>query len=91
MRPTFNQQLAVEAILNNLLGPKEYDRLCLGMTVASVDQEVLRIFVPNEHCAAEIENNYSDDFAIAAEQVFRLPIRFVNVLPRDFSDHSDAR
>jgi hypothetical protein len=33
--------------------------------------------------------NYSDDLAAAAEQVFSQPIRIVNVLPMDFSNHQN--
>jgi hypothetical protein len=84
MRPTPDQELALEAMLNGFLGAAVYDRLCLGMTMGSIDEGVLTIFVSSENCAADIEHNYSDEFAIAAEQVFRLPIRSVNILPRDF-------
>jgi hypothetical protein len=45
------------------------------MTVGSIDEGILNIFVPTENSAAEIEHNYSDDFAIATEQVFKLPVR----------------
>jgi hypothetical protein len=84
MRPTYKQQLAIEAMLNTLLGANEYDRLCLGMKVGGVDDDILQIFVPTEHCAAEIERCHSDDFAVAAQHVFRLPIRIVTVLPMNF-------
>jgi hypothetical protein len=89
MRPTPDQQLALEAMLNGFLGAAVYDRLCLGMTVGSIDEGILNIFVSTENCAADIEHNYSDEFAIAAEHVFRLPIRSVNILPRDFSDSTE--
>ena len=49
----------------------------------------LPMFVPNEDCAAKIEANYSDDLAVAAEQVFSQPVRIVNVLPMDFSSHQN--
>ena len=56
----------------------------------SVDfPDQLPMFVPNEDCAAKIEANYSDDLAVAAEQVFSQPIRIVNVLPMDFSSHQN--
>ncbi len=75
MHPTRNQQLAIRVILNALIGPGQFDRLCLGMRVECV----LYVFVPNEDCAAKVEANYSDDLAVAAEQVFSQPIRIVNV------------
>ena len=89
MRPTQNQQLAIRAMLNTLIGPGEFDRLCLGMLVERIDDGVLSVFVRNKDCAAKIEANYSDDLAAAAEQVFSQPIRIVNVLPMDFSNHQN--
>jgi hypothetical protein len=89
MHPTSNQQLAIKAILNALIGPGEFDRLCLGMRVECVEDGILYVFVPNEDGAAKIEANYSDDLAVAAEQVFSQPIRIVNVLPMDFSSHQN--
>jgi hypothetical protein len=86
MRPTQNQQLAIRAMLNTLIGSGEFDRLCLGLRVERVDDGVLSVFARNEDCAAKIEANYSDDLAAAAEQVFSQPIRIVNVLPMDFSN-----
>ena len=87
MYPTRNQQLAIRAILNSLIGPGEFKRLCLGMRVEQVEDGVLYVFAQNEDIAAKIEANYSDDLAAAAEQVFSQPVRIVNVLPRDFSSH----
>jgi hypothetical protein len=89
MHPTRNQQLAVRAMLNTLIGPGEFDRLCFGMRVERIHDGVLYVFVPNEDCAAKIEANYSDDLAAAAEQVFSQPIRIVNVLPIDFTSHQN--
>jgi len=89
MHPTWNQHLAIRAILNALIGPGEFDRLCLGMRVECVEDGILYVFVSNEDCAAEIETNHSDDLAAAAEQVFSQPIRIVNVLPMDFSSHQN--
>jgi hypothetical protein len=57
------------------------------MRVECVEDGILYVFVPNEDCAAKIEANYSDDLAIAADQVFSRPIRIVNVLPMDCSSH----
>jgi hypothetical protein len=89
MHPTQNQQLAIRAMLNTLIGPSEFDRLCDGMRVERIDDGILYVFVPNEDCAAKIEANYSDDLAAAAEQVFSQPIRIVNVLPMNFSSHQN--
>ena len=89
MHPTRSQQLAIRALLNTLIGPSEFDRLCLGMRVERIDDGILYVFVPNEDCAAKIEANYSDELAAAAEQVFSQPIRIVNVLPMDFSSRQN--
>jgi len=87
MRPTRNQQLAIRAMLNTLIGPREFDRHCLGMRVERIDDGILYVFVPNADCAAKIEADYSDDLATAAEQVFSQPIGSVNVLQMDLSSH----
>jgi hypothetical protein len=89
MYPTPNQQLAIRAMLNTLIGAGEFDRLCLGMRVERIDDGILYVFVPNEDCAAKIEASYSDDLAAAAEQVLSQPIRMVNVLPMDFSSRQN--
>ena len=70
MHPTRNQQLAIRAILNALIGPGEFDRLCLGMRVECVEDGILYVFVPNEDGAAKIEANYSDDLAVAQPNRF---------------------
>ena len=89
MHPTQNQQLAIRAMLNTLIGPGEFDRLCNGMRVERTDDGILYVFVPNKDCAAKIEANYCDDLAAAAEQVFSQPIRIVNVLPMDVSSQQN--
>jgi hypothetical protein len=89
MHPTRNQQLAIRAMLNALIGPREFDRLCLGMQVERIDGDILYVFVPDEDRAAKIVAKYSDDLAAAAEQVLSQPIRIVNVLPIDFSSHQN--
>jgi hypothetical protein len=79
-----NQQLAVQTTLDALMGRREFDRLCSGMRV-HLDKDVLYVFVSNENCAAEMEASFSDDLAVAAEQVLGKPVRTVNVLPMDLS------
>jgi hypothetical protein len=37
MHPTRNQQLAIRAMLNTLIGPRAFDRLCLGIQVDRID------------------------------------------------------
>jgi hypothetical protein len=82
-----NQQLAVQTTLDALMGRREFDRLCTGMRV-HMDKDVLYVFVSNETCAAEMEASFSDDLAVAAEQVLGKPVRTVNVLSMDhFSQH----
>jgi hypothetical protein len=84
MRINQNQQLAVQTTLDALMGRREFDRLCTGMSVR-MDNDILYVFVSNETCAAEMEASFSDDLAVAAEQVLGKPVRTVNVLPMDLS------
>jgi hypothetical protein len=87
MRTNPNQQLALETTLNTLIGQREFDRLCRGMRV-HLDHDTLYVFVSNESCAAEIEASFLNDLAVAAEQVLSKPVRLVNVLPMDFTEHN---
>jgi hypothetical protein len=79
-----NEQLAVQTTLDALMGRREFDRLCTGMSV-HMEKDILYVFVSNENCAAEMEACFSDDLAVAAEQVLGKPVRTVNVLPMDLS------
>jgi hypothetical protein len=86
MHTNLDQQLAVQTTLNALIGRREFDRLCSGMRV-HMDNGTLYVFVSNENCVAEIEANFSDDLAAAAEQVLGKPVHTVNVLPMDPRDY----
>ena len=83
MRPTSGQQLAMRTMLRSLLGEIDFDRLCPGIKVGMIDEDVLRVFVPAENCAADIKSRHSDDFAVAAEYALGQPIRKVNVSSAD--------
>ena len=82
-RPTNNQKLAMRKILRSLLGEIDFHRLCLGIEIGTLDEDVLQIFVPAENRAADIKLHHSDDFAVAAEYALGQPIRTVNILLAD--------
>ena len=83
VRPTSGQKLAMRTMLRSLLGEIDFDRLCPGLKVGTIDEDVLQVFVPAENCAADIKFRHSDDFAVAAEYALGQPIRKVNVLSAD--------
>ena len=85
VRPTSGQKLAMRTMLRSLLGEIDFDRLCPGMKVGTIDEDVLQVFVPTENYAAYVKFRHSDDFAIAAEYALRQPIRKVSVLSADQS------
>jgi len=89
-RPTRGQWLALEKMLTGLLGANEFGRLCHGIRVGAVGEDILRIFAPTEICAADIRLSHLDDFAVAAEYAFGRPIRIVNILPADSNSDSVA-
>ncbi len=89
-RPTRGQWLAMEKMLTGLLGANEFGRLCHGIKVGAVGEDVLRIFAPTEISAADIKLSHLDDFAVAAEYAFGRPIRIVNILPADSDSDSVA-
>jgi hypothetical protein len=79
-RTTTSQMAAMKTMLNGLLGA-EFDRFFPGIRVGDVEENVLQIFAPSAESAADIRLHHLDDFAVAAEYVFMLPIRMVNILP----------
>jgi hypothetical protein len=85
LRPTSDQQLAMSAMLRNLLGEHDFERLCVGIKVGDINEDVLQIFVPAENCAADIKLYHSDDFAVAAEYALGLPVRMVKIVAADLS------
>jgi hypothetical protein len=80
VRPTSDQKLALRKMLRSLLGEIDFDRLCLGIKIGTLDGDILQIHVPAKNCAAEIKHRHSDDFAVAAEYALGQPIQSVNVL-----------
>ena len=83
VRPTSGRKLAMRTMLRSLLGEIDFERLCPGIKVGTIDEDVLEVFVPAENRAAEIKFRHSDDFAVAAEYALGRPIRKVNVLSAD--------
>lgn len=72
-------------MLRNLLGEHDFERLCVGIKVGDINENVLQIFVPAENRAADIKLYYSDDFAVAAEYALGLPLRMVEIVAADLS------
>ena len=78
--PTSGVEAALKKILRGLLGEIDFDRLCAGMKLGTVDEDVLQIFVPAGRFSADIMLRHSDDFAVAGEYALGRPIRRVDVL-----------
>jgi hypothetical protein len=83
VRPTRGPKRAMRTMLRSLLGRFDFDRLCLGMKVGTVGDDVLDVLVPAENCAADIKLHHSDEIAVAAEYALGHPIPRVNVLSKD--------
>jgi hypothetical protein len=45
-----------KGMLRSLLGEIDLDRLCLGIKVGGVNEDILQIFVRAENCAADIKH-----------------------------------
>jgi hypothetical protein len=90
MLPDSHQQLAIQARLNMLLGAKIYDDLFLGFECGVVFDHTAHVYVRNENKAAFIEAHYGWHVSVAVESILKLPIKAVQVLPRDFSDSPSA-
>jgi hypothetical protein len=83
VRPTNSQKLCMRTMLRSLIGEIDFNRLCLGIEIGTLDEDALQIVVPAENCAADIKLHHSDDFAVAAEYAIGRPIRTVSVLSAD--------
>ena len=80
-RTARNQLVAMEVMLKSLLGACDFEKLCLGIKVGGVEENVLQVFAPTTESATDIKLNHLEEFAVAAEYGFMLPIRIVNVMP----------
>ena len=85
MRPTGNQQFAIRTILNTLIGPGEFDRLCLGMQVECVEDGFCTCSCQTRPAPQRSKLIIPMIWPPQPKQVFSQPIRIVNVLPMDFS------
>jgi hypothetical protein len=65
MGPTSGQELALRKMLRSLLGGIDFDRLCFGMKVGTIDEDVLHIFVPT--------GNYPTDIMIGTLRILLSP------------------
>jgi hypothetical protein len=81
--PTRGQELALSTMLRSLLGGIDFDRLCPGMKVGTINGDILQIFVPAGNFSSDAMLRHSEDFAVAAEYVFGRPIRKVDVVSAD--------
>jgi hypothetical protein len=70
-------------MLRNPLSGIDFDRLCLGLKVGTLDGDILQIFVPAGNVPSDIMLRHSEDFAVAAEYVLGRPIRKVDVVSVD--------
>lgn len=87
MLPSLIQHQAIEARLNCFLGAKEYDRLCLGMTIGPLEHQVLYVYAVDDAKASELQEEYSAQITISAESAMRSPVSAVRVLPFSFNTY----
>jgi hypothetical protein len=78
--PTRGVEVPLRKMLRGLLGKIDFDRLCPGIKVGSIDEDVLQIFVPAGSFSADLMARHSDDFAVAGEYALGRPVRKVDVL-----------
>ena len=77
---TSGVEAALKKMLRGLLGEVDFDRLCPGMKLGTVDQDVLQIVVPTESFSADFMLRHADDLAVAGEYALGRPLRKVDVL-----------
>jgi hypothetical protein len=81
--PTGGKELDFKKMLRSLLGGIDFDRCCPGLKLGTIDEDVLRIFVPAGSFSIDVLLRHSEDLAVAAEYVFGQPIRKVDILSAD--------
>lgn len=86
MLPARDEQLAIQAKLNMLLGADIYDALFLGFECGVIFEDVVHVYVPDADAAVAIGIAYPQQVALAVASVMKLPIRDVHVLPHNYSD-----
>jgi hypothetical protein len=84
--PTPVEQLAIQARLNFMLGPREYDRLFIDFVCGEIRGMSAQVFARSEYSANQIALHYAAHVAIAIESIVKRPIRSVKVLPRNYSN-----
>ena len=86
MLPARDEQLAIQAKLNMLLGADVYDALFLGFECGVIFEDVVHVYVPSADAAVAIGIAYPQQVALAVASVMKLPISDVHVLPHNYSD-----
>lgn len=86
MLPTLDEQFAIQAKLNMLLGAEVFDSLFLGFQCGVIFQDVVHVYVPSAEAAMAISIGYPKQVALAVASIMKLPISDVHVLPRNYSD-----
>ena len=80
-----DENYAVQAKLNLMLGATEYDSFFLGFECGELVEDIVHVYTRSEYQAAKIETKYTSHVALAVQSIVGRPIKQVNVLPRDFS------
>lgn len=78
---TDDENLAVQAKLNFILGAKEYDTYLQGFRCAELSGGVVIAYARSEYMAGVISAEYSNQIAVAVESILKQPASMVLVLP----------
>jgi hypothetical protein len=79
---TDEQDLAIQAKLNFILGAKTYDTYLQGFRCAELSGGVVIAYASSEYMAGVISAEYSTQIATAVESIVRQPAMMVLVLHR---------
>jgi predicted RNase H-like nuclease (RuvC/YqgF family) len=78
---TENEDFAIQAKLNFMLGAKTYDTYLQGFRCAELSGGVVIAYASSEYMAGVISAKYSTQIAVAVESVVRQTAAMVLVLP----------
>ncbi|RXT52253.1 hypothetical protein [Bradyrhizobium betae] len=78
---TDDEDLAIQAKLNFILGARTYDTYLQGFRCAELSGGVVITYARSEYMAGVISAKYSTQIAVAVESIVRQPTAMVLILP----------
>jgi hypothetical protein len=82
MELTYNQDLAIQAKVAQVIGAETFDRVFVGVRFAEIDGPLLYVYARNDEAATEIEDDFSLLIANVASRILKHYVELVVVVPK---------